>query len=81
MIIHCCNIFYGDEPRITNLDADFCCCLDYIFYKGPPDSSQRHGFGVISVLDFLSEEEMRLNLPPSEVFPSDHLPLIATFSI
>uniref|UniRef100_K1R0V0 Glucose-repressible alcohol dehydrogenase transcriptional effector n=1 Tax=Magallana gigas TaxID=29159 RepID=K1R0V0_MAGGI len=60
------NHIKGDEPRITNLDADFCCCLDYIFYTGPPDSSQRHGFGVISVLDFLSEEEMRLNLPPSE---------------
>lgn len=81
MIIHCYIIFQGDEPKITCLDADFCVCLDYIFYKGQPDTAQRNGLDVISVLDFLSEEEMRLNLPPSEVFPSDHLPLIATFSI
>ncbi|XP_078324522.1 uncharacterized protein LOC111103002 isoform X1 [Crassostrea virginica] len=66
----------GTEPRITNLDGEFCVCLDYIFYKTEGQCLQ-----VTSVVDFLSEEEMRRNLPPSEVFPSDHLPLIAKFLI
>ncbi|XP_061193515.1 uncharacterized protein LOC133201742 [Saccostrea echinata] len=67
------------EPKVTNLDAEFCLCLDYIFFEPRSETSKGSGLEVLSVLDFLSEEEMRKNLPPSEIFPSDHLPLIAKF--
>jgi mRNA deadenylase 3'-5' endonuclease subunit Ccr4 len=63
------------------LDGEFCMCLDYVFFEPRSEISGGRGLEVLAVLDFLSEEEMRQNLPPSEVFPSDHLPLIATFSI
>ncbi|KAK3096520.1 hypothetical protein FSP39_000973 [Pinctada imbricata] len=72
--------YWGKEPPVTNLDGEFQDCLDYILFRTQTSSDNRSLKLIPSqVVDFLSVDEMRQNLPPSPVFPSDHLPLIATF--
>lgn len=58
-------------PEYTNYTGDFKGCLDYIFYRKLNISLE--GFVPVPVEKVLSEYVAL----PSEVFPSDHVALIA----
>lgn len=61
-------------PAYTNYTEDFKGCLDYIFYS--PDS-----FTVEEIVPIPSEEAVSRDVGlPSELFPSDHIPLICTLN-
>lgn len=64
----------GAEPRWTNFVHDFKETLDYLFY-GPTSRVVP-----IQVLDIPSEAALTAeDVIPSSVYPSDHLPVSATF--
>lgn len=59
-------------PMYTNYTKEFKGCLDYIFYSTDL-------FSVDEIVPLPSEESLAQDVAlPSEVFPSDHIPLICT---
>lgn len=58
-------------PEYTNFTGDFKACLDYIFYE-------KENIKTLSFVPFPDESVLSQNTAlPSQVFPSDHLALIA----
>ena len=59
--------FHGNEPPYTTISKDFTGVLDYIFIWG-------------SDMEILNVKQMReIGEIPNSHFPSDHLPIVATF--
>jgi hypothetical protein len=71
----------GQEPVYTNKKPDFEGCLDYIWYA-EADSYAGSGLQLEGVLDLPAKEfvEAESGGIPNSLFPSDHLPIMATFS-
>lgn len=77
----------NSEPEVTNVDDEFECCLDYIFFGNNAAKSRDSDTNAssllvpVSVLDFSPLPEIKKFLPPSRVYPSDHFPLRTTFTL
>lgn len=75
------------EPDVTNVDDEFECCLDYIFFGNnaakscDSDTKAPSLLVPVSILDLPPLPEIKKYLPPSSVYPSDHLPLRTTFAV
>jgi len=62
------KVFYGEEPPYTTTSKDFTGVLDYIFFNGR--------------MQVKNVEQIRdIGDIPNAQFPSDHVPVVATFSI
>ena len=86
----------GKEPDVTCADHVFQCTLDYILFQnltvGKPvvlsseDEAPVHDgltkFRLVpySVLDVMPLNEIKKELPPSRIYPSDHFPLFVKFA-
>ena len=86
----------GKEPDVTCADHVFQGSLDYILFQNLTvgklvvDSSDHEtsaneeltGFRLVpySVLDVMPLNEIKKELPPSRIYPSDHFPLFAKFA-
>uniref|UniRef100_A0A0G4HYP1 Endonuclease/exonuclease/phosphatase domain-containing protein n=1 Tax=Chromera velia CCMP2878 TaxID=1169474 RepID=A0A0G4HYP1_9ALVE len=64
---------FGSEPEFTNYTAHFKGCLDFIFFSN---------LEVVAALEMPREDLLRESTAlPSSCFPSDHLPLMASFAL
>lgn len=80
----------GQEPEVTCVDYMYRLCLDYVFYREPislKSSAEKESKAVVSkleplqVLDTLPLDHILKDIPISQVFSSDHFPLLVKFAI
>jgi len=82
-----CACAKGEEPAVTNCDdcgglqgvGVHQLCLDYIWYSSPPPPSPLRLTGVLETP--AAELVTRHYALPSHEFPSDHIPLLAEFTL
>ncbi|XP_072545258.1 protein angel homolog 1 [Salminus brasiliensis] len=76
-----------ERCAVTTLHSEGAAMVDYIFYSTGQDSSEEHegwesGLKLLGRLALLSEADLwSLNGLPNEMFPSDHLSLLAKFQL
>ncbi|XP_062325923.1 protein angel homolog 1 isoform X2 [Osmerus eperlanus] len=80
----------SDRPEVTTLHCEVGATVDYIFYMAGPDHRGCHQGGgqpagslkLVRRLSLLSEEDLwSMNGLPNQIFPSDHLSLLARFHL